>query len=178
MWAADPSQTVFDCQRVRQQFLARRRTLSFRASAASREISPWPSVLPRRLRFRRPPGTQVFPVAIDRFNQGDFLFAAPTFDLFLSCDGGTNIRCVLKVDKTVYMVAAGEARDEFFSVLIKPTSEIIRHADVERARSVRQDVDEILAHIMAPRLPRKMCPTTATARFLDSSRRDSLEMTP
>jgi hypothetical protein len=91
---------------------------------------------PRRRRGTSPTAVeellpQIFPQRIQRPDQRIFLFAAPTLDLFLSCDGIANITVIFVVDEAIQLGLLCKTLNCSILVLANAPLEIIRHARVQ-----------------------------------------------
>ena len=74
---------------------------------------------------REPVGSQIFPVTVDRLDEGHLLGSEPAFDLFLASDGGTDIGRARVIDQPVNVVAARESRDLLVLVLVDAALQIV-----------------------------------------------------
>src|SRR5215204_6388215 len=108
----------------------------------------WFARRPRGGRLTRP---EVTPGGILRFDQRDLLRSPPPLELFLSRDCVPRRRVLLDVDESIELVLRAEPTDETRPVCVHPLVELRRHADVERAGAVREDVDGEGAHAQRSR---------------------------
>lgn len=77
------------------------------------------------------------------FDESDFLFSTPAFELFFAGDGVGWVGEGFVVHENVDVVAFGEAGDGFLFVFGVASAEVVGHADVEPAGMVGEDVDVV-----------------------------------
>ena len=89
---------------------------------------------------------QVAPVHIILFDQTNFPVALPILQPFLTCDCYLR-RCErLHMDEAVHTIFLDEFRAANAAVLLKPCSQVVGDADVERSvAAVGEDVDVVIA---------------------------------
>ena len=88
---------------------------------------------------------QVLPFRIHRLNQGNLLFARPSFDLFFPANGGTDIAERFVINQSVNIVPAGEPRRLFAPVLQSSPVQAVGDAGVERSGKTGKNVNVIEA---------------------------------
>ena len=80
-----------------------------------------------------PERRQVIPSRVALFDQADLPGATPTFDLFFPGYCVTHVREPFRVDQASDVVSAREAWGQAALVLIDPSDQIVRDADVEHS---------------------------------------------
>ena len=87
--------------------------------------------------------TQVFPLRIHRYDQGNLLDPQQAFDLLLAGDRSVNVTKAFEIDQAVDLVARCELA--FYSLLVLEHSafEVARYAGVEGLGAVGHDVDVV-----------------------------------
>ena len=89
---------------------------------------------------------KVFELGIDRANEVELLFAPPTFELFFSSDGFTNVIVTFKVEQALAAIGRGETFQRALLMLHDAKIQVARDADVKRACMAAENVDVATRH--------------------------------
>ena len=89
---------------------------------------------------------QVIPLRIERLDQRDLLLSPPALDLLLPLDCITRAAEVLEVHKPLDAIPLRESGHQPLAMLRDAPGKVVRHADVQRARMIGHDVNEVALH--------------------------------
>ncbi len=84
---------------------------------------------------------------ISRFNEGDFLFSTPAFELFFAGYGFVYVVIRCKVEKPFYGILRGKAFSAVDLVLEDTLMEISTEADIQSSGQTAHDVDAVITAV-------------------------------
>jgi hypothetical protein len=93
-------------------------------------------------------GIDIFPSGVLLFNQRNLTLAQPALQLLFSCNGIVDVLEAFKVDEAVNFVLFCEAIVYSITVLFYAKEQSIRDADIELARLIGQNIDEVLVVLL------------------------------
>ena len=98
-------------------------------------------------------GAKIAELRISEADQCKLLLAAPTLNLLLSRDCGTDVAERLEINKPVNSVHARETWNEVSLVLDHAAFEVVRDAGIEDTGPAREDVDVVDHREMISSIP-------------------------